>query len=184
MTDESFETILAAAAAGAEWAWTDLITPVAPKLIGFFRSRGARDPEALAGEVLLQVARSISTFSGDRDSLTAWIFVIAYRRLIDDRRKIGRRPKENLTSDPPEPRDAGSSAEDVALGRMGMSDLDSLLAPLTDAQRDVIYLRVIADLSIEDTARALGRPVSGVKSLQRRGLRTLRREIARKGVSP
>jgi RNA polymerase sigma-70 factor (ECF subfamily) len=184
VADESFETILAAAEAGAEWAWADLITPIAPKLIGFFRGRGARDPEALAGEVLLQVARSISAFSGDRDAFTAWVFVIAYRRLIDDRRRTGRRVDERLTSSPPEPRGTATSAEDMALARIDTLQVETLLAPLTQAQRDVIYLRVIADLSIEETSQALGRPVSAIKSLQRRGLRTLQREITRQEVSP
>ena len=184
MSDESFETTLTAAEAGAEWAWADLITPLAPKLIGFFRGRGARDPEALAGEVLLQVSRSIGNFSGDRDAFAAWVFVIAYRRLIDDRRKTGRRVDEKLTGHPPEPRATASSAEDMALAGIDTLQVETLLAPLTDTQRDVIYLRVIADLSIEDTSRALGRPPSSIKSLQRRGLRALQREIARQGVSP
>lgn len=183
MADETFKPILAAAEAGAEWAWADLITPITPKLIGFFRGRGARDPEALAGEVLLQVARSIGTFSGDRNAFSAWVFVIAYRRLIDDRRRAGRRIDEKLTSSPPEPRGTASSAEDIALARIDTLQVETLLAPLTEAQRDVIYLRVIADLSIEDTSHALGRPVSAIKSLQRRGIRALQREIDRQGVS-
>jgi RNA polymerase sigma-70 factor (ECF subfamily) len=184
VTDESFETILTAAEAGAEWAWTDLIAPIAPKLIGFFRGRGARDPEALAGEVLLEVARSISTFTGDRASFHAWVFVIAYRRLIDERRRVGRRPDEKLMSEIPEPRQAPSSAQDAAVTVIATLRAEALLAPLTEAQRDVIYLRVVADLSIEETSRALGRPVTAIKSLQRRGLRTLHKELARQGVSP
>lgn len=184
MPDEPFVKTLSAARAGAEWAWTDLITPLAPKLIGFFRVRGARDPEALAGEVLLQVARSIDSFSGDRDSFTAWVFVIAYRRLIDDRRRISRRPDERLTESPPEPHVGASPTEDAAIASVATLEVESLLAPLTTAQRDVIYLRIIADLSIDDTARAVDRPPSAVKALQRRGLRALQKEIERQGVSP
>lgn len=53
-----------------------------------------------------------------------------------------------------------------------------LLACLTDAQRDVVLLRFVADLSLGAVARALNRPVGAVKALQRRALATLRRSEA------
>lgn len=52
-----------------------------------------------------------------------------------------------------------------------------LLANLTEDQRSVIALRVIADLSLEATAAIVGKRVGAVKALQKRGLESLRRQL-------
>jgi RNA polymerase sigma factor (sigma-70 family) len=52
--------------------------------------------------------------------------------------------------------------------------VEALLDELGDDQRAVVMLRVVADLSLEQTAEVLGRSVGAVKQLQRRGLLRLR----------
>jgi RNA polymerase sigma-70 factor (ECF subfamily) len=47
------------------------------------------------------------------------------------------------------------------------------LGRLTPDQREVVTLRFVADLSLEDVAEVTHRPVGAVKSLQHRGLRNL-----------
>lgn len=179
---KSFQQLLAAAIAGSEDAWHELLAPVAPKLIGYLRLRGARDPEAVAGDVFVDVARGLETFSGDRDGFMSWVFVIAHRRLIDEHRRLQARPDEALTADPIES-GVAMSAEDEALRSAANDDMLQLLSGLTAPQRDVIYLRIVADLSVVETARVLNRPVSSVKALQRRGLGALRRVVRDQGVS-
>ena len=49
-----------------------------------------------------------------------------------------------------------------------------LLDRLNADQRAVLMLRVIGDLSIDETATALGKTPGAVKQLQRRGLLALR----------
>ncbi len=48
---------------------------------------------------------------------------------------------------------------------------------LTDGQRDVLALRMIAGLTLAETAELMGKKVGAVKQLQRRGLETLQAEI-------
>jgi len=60
-------------------------------------------------------------------------------------------------------------------------DLRALLADLPPDQRDVLLLRVVADLSIEDTAAALGKRPGAVKSLQHRAMASLRRTLGDEG---
>jgi RNA polymerase sigma-70 factor (ECF subfamily) len=62
--------------------------------------------------------------------------------------------------------------------------VDELLSSLSVDQRDVVLLRFVADLSIEETARALGKAVTAVKALQHRALDALRREIERQSSAP
>jgi RNA polymerase sigma-70 factor (ECF subfamily) len=76
-----------------------------------------------------------------------------------------------------------SSAEDEALDRLGGDEVQALLGALTSDQRDVLLLRIVADLSLEETATVVGKRVGAVKALQRRGLEALRREIHAQGVS-
>jgi RNA polymerase sigma-70 factor (ECF subfamily) len=54
-------------------------------------------------------------------------------------------------------------------------ELVRALALLTDDQREVIALRFIADLPLEEVARITKRKIGAVKALQHRGLATLGR---------
>jgi RNA polymerase sigma-70 factor (ECF subfamily) len=53
---------------------------------------------------------------------------------------------------------------------------------LAPDQRDVLLMRMLADLTIDDIAAALGKTPGAVKALQRRGLAAVRRQIERQGV--
>jgi RNA polymerase sigma-70 factor (ECF subfamily) len=52
-----------------------------------------------------------------------------------------------------------------------------MLADLVPAQRQVLLLRLVADLSIEQTAAVLGRSTGAVKALQHRAIEAARRRI-------
>jgi RNA polymerase sigma-70 factor (ECF subfamily) len=182
MQDDAFAALVAAAKDGSDSAWTELLGPVAPKLVGYLRLRGSKDPEAAAGDVFVDVARRLGSFTGGRENFASWVFVIAHRRVIDEYRRDQVRPDEVHTEKPVEG-GAVSSAEEEALLTLSGEAVADLLSDLTGPQRDAIYLRVVADLSVEETAKVMNRPVTSVKALQRRGLATLRRRIEDKGVS-
>ena len=59
---------------------------------GYLRLRGADDPEDLTSEVFLRVFNHLDDFSGDERGFAAWVFTIAHRALIDERRRNARRP--------------------------------------------------------------------------------------------
>lgn len=181
-TASGFDGVLAAAREGAEWAWELLVRDLSPPLIAFFRARGADDPENLAGEVYLDIARSLDRFQGSESGFRSWVFVIAHRRLVDELRRKGRRPEETNLHDPLPAAHRMPSAEDEALSRLS-GELQDLLGALTPEQRDVIVLRVVAGLSLRETAQVVGRRIGATKALQRRALAALRREIHAKGVS-
>ncbi len=181
-TASGFQGVLAAAREGAEWAWELLIRDLSAPLIGFFRARGADDPENLAGEVYLDIARGLKRFTGTESGFRSWVFVIAHRRLVDERRRKGRRPEEEKLHDPLPATHRVPSAEDEALTRLS-GDVQDLLGALTSDQRDVILLRVVAGLTLQETAAVIGKRVGAVKALQRRALGALRKEIHAKGVS-
>jgi DNA-directed RNA polymerase specialized sigma24 family protein len=57
-----------------------------------------------------------------------------------------------------------------------------LLRSLSPDQRDVLLLRIVGDLSLEEAARVTGKRTGAVKQLQRRGLAAIRRQLEREGV--
>jgi RNA polymerase sigma factor (sigma-70 family) len=172
-TGVAFDDVLAAAQAGAAWAFEVLYRDLSPVVTGYLRLHGAADPDDLASETFLGVFTGLAGFSGDEDALRSWVFTIAHRRLIDDWRRRSRRPQladdaGDLTVHP------GGDAEDDALVRVGTADVHRMCSELPDDQRSVLLLRVLADLTVEQVAQVMGRSIGAVKALQRRGLRTLR----------
>jgi RNA polymerase sigma-70 factor (ECF subfamily) len=134
---------------------------LAPQVLGYFRGRGARDPEALTGGVFVSVTTGLGTFRGDEAALRRWVFTIAHHRLVDEYRRSGRR-NEFVVAEVPESAVADDQPIDAAM-------LEAL-SSLTDEQREVVVLRFVADLPIRDVAKIVGKRAGAVKMLQARGL--------------
>jgi RNA polymerase sigma factor (sigma-70 family) len=76
----------------------------------------------------------------------------------------------------------GKDAEADALDVLGNKRVAELCAGLSPDQREVVLLRVVGDLTVEQVATILGKTVGGVKAIQRRALSSLRKSIEREGV--
>jgi RNA polymerase sigma factor (sigma-70 family) len=175
-TGPAFDDVLAAAQAGAAWAFEVLYRDLAPAVTGYLRLHGAAEPDDLASETFIGVFTGLAGFRGDEDGLRAWVFTIAHRRLVDDWRRRSRRPQ--LTDDAGDLAErVGGDVEDDVLLRSGAKAVHELCGTLPTDQCSVLLLRILADLTVEQVADVLGRSVASVKALQRRGLRTLRDRI-------
>lgn len=171
-----WESTIEAARTGATWAWERIYRDYTPRLRSYLLSQGAVDPDDLLGEIWLGVARSINKFAGDEVGFRSWLFMIAHNRIIDERRRHRRRREVPLTDPTPE-RDLVESAESQVLEWGEWGEVIRLLEELSDSQRDVLALRVLAQLSIEETALVVGKAPNAVKALQRRGLLALRKKL-------
>lgn len=162
-----------AAKDGVESAWKDIYTELAGPVTGYLRSRGAADPEDLSSEVFFQVARNIHRFKGDEDKFRSWVFVIAHRRLIDSRRAQDRRP--DFVDDESGPFESeGGNVEDEVMAELSTARVNEVFEMLTEDQRDVLALRIVADLTLEETASVMGKRVGAIKALQRRALASVK----------
>jgi RNA polymerase sigma factor (sigma-70 family) len=172
-----FDAVLARARAGDQSAWAALYDALAPQLLGYLRVRGARDADGVLGDVFLHVARGIRGFDGDGLKFRSWVFVVATSRLLDERRRLRRRPTESLESATEErvrePVDVQAEVEQAAAA----AEVDLLLCGLTPDQRQVVELRVFGELTSQEVADIVGKPVGAVKALYRRGLGALRRAL-------
>jgi RNA polymerase sigma factor (sigma-70 family) len=174
---QPFDDLLSAARRGDDDAWAALYRDLAPALVGYLRGRGAPDPEDLVGEVWVQVVRHIDGFEGDERGFRSWVFTIAHRRLIDVRRVQRRRPEDLSPVQDLEFALPPVEAEPEALTTLGTEEVLALLDLLTDEQREVLLLRLVAGLRLAEIAEVTGRPRQAVKSLQKRGIEHLRRIV-------
>ena len=132
---------------------------------------------------MLQVFQNLGSFDGVESGFVGWMFTIARNRLIDVHRMAGRRP---IIADGVEPPDAAAGAmgtADEALSQIAARDMLTLLERLTEDQCEVISLRMIADLSLQEVADIVGKSLTAVKAIQRRGLRALQKQILLEAVS-
>jgi RNA polymerase sigma factor (sigma-70 family) len=180
---EQFSTVLGAAKTGADWAWELLYDECSPVVLGYVRGRGAVEPEDLVAESFLHAVRAISSFTGDERAFRAWMLGIAHRRLVDDWRYRSRRPLSPATDETLEAASAGGDVEEEALARAEGQQVLTCIGGLTPDQQDVLLLRLVADLSLDEVATILGKRISAVKALQRRGLSRLHKVLSRQGVS-
>ncbi len=172
----AFPSVLAAAQADAPWAYQRLFEWLGRPVAGYLRGQGCDDPDGLANDVFLRAFTNLAAFEGDEERFRSWVFTIAHNLLTDERRRRRRRPTvaDRPLADGVSPR----STESEALSRLGAERVDALLAALAPDQRDVLLLRIVADLTVEQVAQALGKAPGAVKQLQRRGLATLRRRLS------
>jgi RNA polymerase sigma-70 factor (ECF subfamily) len=181
-SQDDFSTCLDAAKSGRDWAWADLYRELAGPVTGYLASRGATDAEDLASETFLQVARNLHSFDGDEASFRSWVFVIAHRRLLDSRRSRKRRPDTTAWTEGT-PDSTGGDVEDEALEGLISEEIQHAFEQLTNIQGDVLALRILGRLTLEETAQILGKRVGAIKAAQRRGLIALQEKLDLEGVT-
>jgi RNA polymerase sigma-70 factor (ECF subfamily) len=168
---------LSAALAGDPSGFSAVYTVISPAVLGYFRARGVDDAEALTQDVFVDVLPKLARVTGGHSGLRTFIFSIAHARLVDHHRRAERTPYL-AEYDPRDDTRYAASAEDEALGSLG--GIADSLSRLNDEQREVLILRIVADLSIEQVARIMDKTPGAIKQLQRRGLSALRELVTEK----
>jgi RNA polymerase sigma-70 factor (ECF subfamily) len=165
LTPSVSDEVLRRARQGDREALADLFRAFQPGLLRFLRSLATSEADDVAGQVWIEVARSLARFEGAADDFRRWLYTIARRRMIDAFRVGGRR-LEDYVSDPPElsrsegPEDAGSELEWA----------ESVLRRLPPNQAEVVLLRTIAGFTVAEVATITGRTPGAVRVLAHRGL--------------
>jgi RNA polymerase sigma factor (sigma-70 family) len=173
----AFAEILDDARSGGPESTRWLYESVSGRVCGYLRVHGASDPEDLTNEVFLRVFDHLDTFQGDEHGYRSWVFTIAHRLLIDDHRRRSRLLETVELSSGVEEAVPGGDVESDALGAVGDQDVATVLACLVPDQREVLTLRVVGDLTVDQVAEVLGKSRGAVKALQRRGVAALRRRL-------
>ncbi len=169
------------ARAGGSHGFTAIYKWLGPEIKRFAVGRAARDADAVTNDAFFGAFNQLVSFEGDARAFRSWVFAIGRNRLIDQHRAEQRRPP--VADDDSADGRAAPSAEELALSGLGSERVATMLETLTEAQQEVLVLRLVSGLSLEETAEIVGRPVTAVKRLQARALDRLRRENRDEAVS-
>lgn len=180
---QSFDRVICAARLGAEWAWVELYRCAAPAVSKYVHARGAADPENAIGDIFCKVVRRLATFSGDERAFRAWTLTIARYHLIDTARARQRHPVVPLDVDDFERSGPTGDVEDEAMTSLATDHVREVLSSLTSDQRDVLLLRIVGQLTIDEVAAAIGRRPGAVKMLQSRALASIRSRMSEGSVT-
>lgn len=179
------EELLASAAAGEEWALTVLYRRHHQALVRFLWGLAGGEAEDLAAETWIDASRALGNFEGGDSAFRSLLFTIGRRRAVDHARARGRRRTE--PADPgrlPEIPDADDPADVVTAADAGEDAARRICALLPRDQAEVVLLRVVAGLSVTETAEVVGRSPAAVSVLQTRGLQRLARRLGEPGRPP
>jgi RNA polymerase sigma-70 factor (ECF subfamily) len=106
--------------------------------------------------------------------LRAWLFTVMHNVHVN--RVRAARPTDPLEDDMPELAQRATQGDSLVV-----RDLDRAIAALPAAQREVLLLVALEDLSYEETARVLGIPIGTVMSRLARAREKLRDLMQGKG---
>lgn len=168
-----------AAQNGDEEAFRLLFRSVQPGLLRYLRvlvggrPEDVQDAEDIASEAWLQIARDLSTFSGDGDGFRGWAATVARNRALDHLRARRRRPVADLPFEYLSELAAGDDTAGAALAAVGTSDALALISRLPRDQAEAVLLRVVMELDAESAAQVLGKRSGSVRMAAHRGLRRL-----------
>lgn len=170
------EETLSAARAGKPEALRSIYEVLAPAILAYLAGKGCEDPEALTQEVFLSVFGKLPSLTGGLSGLRTFAFSVAHARMVDDARRRERQPLMAQFHHAADVRISASAEETVLESGAGVA---VLLHGLTPRQQEVLLLRVVADLSIEETAKIMGSSEGAVKQLQGRALKVLKDRLER-----
>jgi len=132
------------------------------------------DPQAsedLTSEVFLRMLEALKQGKMWNTTPDAWVFGITRNVVADHYRKSGRRGEVALDESLAVP-DEQNITQRVLVAEQH-EELAQAVTTLTDEQRDVVLLRFMEGLSVNDVAEMLNKTPGAVKGLQHRALRAL-----------
>ncbi|GAA1216610.1 RNA polymerase sigma factor ShbA [Prauserella alba] len=179
---EDLDELALAARDGDRTAVSALLRAIQPRVARYCRARvGGRlstyaSADDITQEVLIAVMQALPSYRPDRSAFTSFMFGIASHKVADFYRKRQREPTTPM-DDLPITVDIRPGPEAVALQADERQRLEKLLEGLTESQRNILVLRLVAGLSADETARAIGSTPASVRVTQHRALEKLRRVL-------
>lgn len=151
----------------------DRYYPIVLRYVGY-RLGGLEVVEDITSDTFLHLLDALTKRGSQIRDLKAYLLGTAANLVNDHLRRRYRRGEQNLTEEHEEISGEGSLEGDSD-ERTRQQALRQALKRLTPEQQHVLALRFSQDLSLEETARLMGKSVGAVKVLQFRAVASLRR---------
>lgn len=163
--------------------FTAVYRAFSPAVAGYLRAGGVDDPEGLTHDVFLALYPKLGSVHGGAKGLRVLIFSIAHARLVDHHRRRGR-TAASVEYDPGRDTRLSASAEDTALDAHAEANALVMLEGLSEDHREVLRLRIIAELSVTEAAAIMQKSPGAITQLQHRALVSLRKQLKVKEGAP
>lgn len=139
----------------------------------YYRTESPVDAEDLTARTFYQALSHLPDFEERGLPFGAWLFTIAHNLVANYHRDRSRRPTAPLDSaaEPAAPSPFAASEDAQAI--------EAAIASLPPERQHLILLKYVEGMSNAEIGRVLGRSEGAVKSLLRRTLAALRRELER-----
>jgi RNA polymerase sigma-70 factor, ECF subfamily len=138
------------------------------------RVHDAQQAEDLTGEVFIRMVANLSGFRDRSLPFRAWLYRIARNLIIDHYRKES---SAAMLADVINQPLSQTSPEEQAEMTLNLEQVQRALQKIDPEQREVVELRFLAGLSLEDVSLVLNKSIPAVKALQHRGLASLRAHL-------
>lgn len=166
------ESVIDQARGGDQRAFDVVFATYHPSLTRYLRTVAPATADDVAAATWESVARSLHNFSGDGADFRRWLFTIARRRLVDEVRRATRRPLRVAGIEEVEARDVDAvPGADTFLD--GPDWAAGVLAQVPTRQAEVVALRILGGLSVQEVAELLGITEANVRVLSHRGLQAV-----------
>lgn len=140
----------------------------------FFKDQS--EAEDAVQEIFLAIWQNAHRYDPTVAAESTFIALIARRRLIDRRRRLGSRPEPQAMVT--EPSDVSKSAEQIASLGDEAAIATKVLETLPDNEVEVLRLSIYEGLTHTEIAGVTGQALGTVKTNIRRGLQKLRDRLA------
>ncbi len=165
--------LLARANRGDKAAITEIYEQYFPPIYQYVRLQVGGDitlAEDVTSEVFFRLVNSMGTRRAPRETLRGWLFQVARNEIYRHFGKNRRYPQADLDE---------WLASDIELEVQVIRSVDAehaqrALRMLAPEQREVLILRFVEMLSLEETGMIMGKSTAAIKSLQFRAVNTLR----------
>lgn len=129
--------------------------------------------EDLTGELFVRMVHSLPNYRANGAPFRAWLYRIARNLITDHHRKHSGPEALDLA----QTADLSTTQNDpmqLTETKLTVEIVQHALGRIDPAQREVVELRFLAGLSLQEVADTLDKTVAAVKTLQHRGLSALR----------
>jgi RNA polymerase sigma-70 factor (ECF subfamily) len=150
-----------------------------PRLQGFVENLYSGEQEScdLVSEILLRALESLDSYNS-RYAFSTWIYTLARNHTVDRIRREAASPLRVVpgAEELPEGRDE-HSPEILQMEKAGRQEVRRALRLLSDADRELVYLRFYEDMGYRQISGITGRPLGTVKYRMSEIRKILSREL-------
>ena len=159
-------TLLDRCRQGDDLAWEALVRQFQSRVysVACHYMRNAEDARDVAQEIFVRVYERLDSFHGDQAFLP-WLLRLSRNACIDALRRRKARPQAaDILVEEADFVSAGPTPEEASASRSARDLLHRAMARMSDSDREILMLKEIQGLKVEEIAGLLGVPIGTVKS--------------------